>query len=91
MITDPDRCTEIREDGTIYTFSITKSNEHARAALDRLYELEGQEVDFDYTAAVFALFVDSINILSNSGWTTEELIREVITHSEAEDRDQFDH
>jgi hypothetical protein len=81
---DPDRCTEVLEDGTIYTFSINQSTKRAREALDRLYELEGQEVDFDYTAAVFALFVDSIEILSNSGWTTEELIQEVITHSDAE-------
>ena len=91
MNTDPDRCTEVLEDGTIYTFSINKSTERARAALEQLYALEGQEVDFDYTAAVFTLFVDAIGTLSNSGWTTEELIREVITHSEAEDRDRFDH
>jgi hypothetical protein len=90
MNTDPDRCTEVLEDGTIYTFSINRSTERAREVLERLYELEGQEVDFDYTAAVFALFVDSIEILSNSGWTTQELIQEVITHSAAEDRDQFD-
>ncbi len=85
MIPDPDRCTEVLEDGTIYTFSIDLSYQRAREALAKLYELEGQEVDFDYTAAVFALFVDSIEILSNSGWTTNELLAEVITHSDAED------
>jgi hypothetical protein len=90
MNSDSDRCTEVLEDGTIYTFSINRSTERAREVLERLWELEGQEVDFDYTAAVFALFVDSIEILSNSGWTTQELIQEVITHSAAQDRDQFD-
>ena len=90
MITDPDRCTEVLEDGTIYSFSIDLSTQRAREALEQLYALEGQEQDFDYTAAVFALFVDAITTLSNSGWNTQELIQEVITHSEAEDRDQFE-
>jgi hypothetical protein len=87
--TDPDRCTEILEDGTIYTFSINKSSDRARELLERLWELEGQELDFDYTAAVFSLFVDSIDILTNSGWTTQDLITEVITHSAADDREDF--
>jgi hypothetical protein len=88
--TDPDRCTEVLEDGTIYTFSINKSSDRARELLERLWELEGQELDFDYTAAVFSLFVDSIDILTNSGWTTQDLITEVITHSAADDREDFE-
>ena len=82
---DPDRCTEILADGTIYTFSINKSCEKADELLASLYSMEGQELDFDFTAAVFSLFVDSIRILSNSGWTTQDLVREVMDHSEAED------
>jgi hypothetical protein len=89
MTTDPDRCTEVLEDGTIYTFSINKSSDRARELLERLWELEGQELDFDYTAAVFSLFVDSIDILTNSGWTTQDLITEVISHSAADDREDF--
>ena len=85
MTHDPDRCTEILEDGTVHTFSINRSTEHATKMLEQLYELEGKEIDFDFTAAVFSLFVDSIHILSESGWTTEELIQEVITHSQAPD------
>lgn len=84
---DPDRCTEVLADGTIYTFSIDRSNQRARELLDALYAREGQEVDFDFTAAVFSLYVDSIHILSNSGWTTEELVNEVLTHSQADDPD----
>jgi hypothetical protein len=90
MTTDLDRCTEILEDGTIYTFSINKSSDRARELLERLWELEGQELDFDYTAAVFSLFVDSIDILTNSGWTTQDLITEVISHSAADDRENFE-
>ena len=82
---DPDRCTEVLEDGTIYTFSINKSTARADELLEQLWQLEGKEIDFDYTAAVFSLFVDSIHILSQSGWTTEELIQEVVTHTEAPD------
>ena len=82
---DPDRCTEVLEDGTIYTFSINRSTAKANELLEQLWQLEGKEIDFDYTAAVFSLFVDSIHILSESGWTTEELIQEVVTHSQAPD------
>jgi hypothetical protein len=82
---DQDRCTEILEDGTIYTFSINKSSEKAAELMEKLYELEGQELDFDYTAAVFSLFVDCIHILTQSGWTTDDLLREVIDHSEQQD------
>jgi hypothetical protein len=82
---DPDRCTEILEDGTIYTFSINKSSEKAAELMEKLYELEGQELDFDYTAAVFSLFVDCIHTLTQSGWTTDDLLREVIDHSEQQD------
>lgn len=89
MINDPDRCTEVLEDGTIYTFSIEKSTQRAREALEQLYSLEGREADFDYTAAVFSLFVDSIQTLSNSGWTTADLIQEVISHSEADDAGDY--
>ena len=82
---DTDRCTEVLDDGTIYTFSINKSSEKATELLEELHALEGKELDFDYTAAVFSLFVDSIHILTQSGWTTEDLLREVVDHSEADD------
>lgn len=82
---DLDRCTEVLADGTIYTFSINKSGEKATELLHQLHAMEGKELDFDYTAAVFSLFVDCVHILTASGWTTEDLLQEVVDHSEFED------
>lgn len=86
---DPDRCTEILPDGTIYTFSINRSNDLAHELLEQLYALEGQELDFDFTAAVFSLFVESIHILTDSGWSIEELLNEVVTHGQPGGVDDF--
>jgi hypothetical protein len=49
--------------------------------LEQLYEKEGNELGFDYTATVFSLFINAIHILTESGWTAEDLHREVEDHS----------
>jgi hypothetical protein len=76
---------EVLEDGTIRHFDLDVCNAAAEEALDLLWAKENTVLSFDYTAAVFSLFVDAINILSNSGWTTQELLQEVVNHSEADD------
>lgn len=81
-----DRITEVLEDGTVYCFDMDKCTEVADKIMDDLLEREG-EIDFDYTAVVFSLFINSIHILKNSGWSTEELIGEVVEHSEIDDQD----
>lgn len=78
----PDRITEILADGTVYCFDLDVCNKAADEALEQLYNKEGVELEFDYTATVFSLFINCIHILSLSGWTTEDLINEVIEHSE---------
>ena len=75
---------EVLEDGTINHFDLDVCNA-ADEALELLWAKENTVLSFDYTAAVFSLFVDAINILSNSGWTTQELLQEVLNHSEASD------
>lgn len=77
-----DRITEVLEDGTVYCFDMDKCNAEAEKVLEGLYNKEDTELEFDYTATVFSLFVHSIHILTASGWTTEELINEVLDHSE---------
>ena len=74
---------EVLADGTIRHFDLDICD--AAEALDLLWAKENRVLSFDYTAAVFSLFVYSINILSNSGWTTQELLEEVVNHSEADD------
>lgn len=76
---------EVLADGTINHFDLDVCNAAADEALELLWAKENKVLSFDYTAAVFSLFVDSINILSNSGWTTQELLQEVINHSAADD------
>jgi hypothetical protein len=43
--------------------------------------MEGTVENFDFTASVFSLFIHSIQILADSGWTVEELMEEVAYHS----------
>lgn len=79
-----DRVTEILEDGTVYCFDIDKCIDEADKVLEILHNREG-ELDFDYTVTVFSLFIQSIHILTSSGWSTNDLISEVLMHSEAND------
>lgn len=72
---------EILPDGTVYYFDLDVCNEEADKLMEELYEKEGKVPNFDFTSAVFTLFINSIHTLSNSGWTTEELIQEVLNHS----------
>ena len=72
---------EVLPDGTVYHFDIDVCNKAADQVLEQLWEKENNEIGFDYTATVFSLFISAIQILSNSGWTAEELHREVMDHS----------
>lgn len=72
---------EVLADGTVYHFDIDVCNTAADQALEQLYEKENNEIGFDYTATVFSLFISAIQILTESGWTAEELHREVEDHS----------
>jgi hypothetical protein len=76
---------EILEDGTIYHFDLDVCDTQAQQALAQLWTQEGQTLGFDFTATVFSLFVKSVDILSQSGWSTQELIQEVLNHSAADD------
>ena len=68
---------EILPDGTVYYVDLDVCSEEADKVMEELYEKEDTVPNFDYTSAVFTLFINSIHTLSNSGWTTEELIQEV--------------
>jgi hypothetical protein len=83
-----DRITEILEDGTVYCFDMDKCIQEANSSIEKLYEKEGVELDYDFTATVFSLFIQCVHILTDSGWTTEELIDEVVRHSEEIDEDE---
>jgi hypothetical protein len=71
---------ETLADGTEYQFDLDVCEEEATRVLDDLFELEDNLKDFDFTATIFSLYIHSIHILSESGWTKEELIKEVENH-----------
>lgn len=85
---------EVLEDGTVYYFDLNVCDKEAEKALDKLYKKQDKVQNFDFTASVFSLFVYTVHILNNSGWTTEDLIGEVIMHTDHEgpddDRDDLD-
>jgi|FreactTroBogLake_1042271.scaffolds.fasta_scaffold00532_5 hypothetical protein len=84
---------EILEDGTLYYFDLDVCEKMAEDALLNLAEKQSVVPNSDFNATVLDLFVRSIYILTEAGWTAEELIEEIINHTQdAEDEaDDDDH
>ena len=80
---------EVLEDGTIHLFDMDVCNKVADDTLALLLEKEDQLLKYDYSATVFSLFTRAVRILTTNGWSTGELINEVIDHSQADDADDF--
>jgi hypothetical protein len=81
---------EVLEDGTIYVFDLDVCDKEAEKAIKTLHRKEGKLLNFDFSATLFTLFVYCIHILRTSGWTTEELINEVIEHAADYDEEEDD-
>ena len=94
MIAKDSQIVEVLEDGTIYAFDLDVCEKEAEKVLKNLQKKEGKVFNYDYSATVYTLFVYCIHILRESGWRTDELVNEVLDHTEdydAEDhRDQDD-
>ena len=80
---------DVLDDGTIHVFDTEVSQASAEKAIDDLWNQQDTVMNFDFSAAMFSLFVETVHILTAAGWSTEELISEVITHSEADDVNDF--
>jgi hypothetical protein len=76
---------EVLEDGTIYAFDIDVCDQEANLVIEALHEKEGKLFNFDFGATIFSLFIYCIHILRSTGWTTDNLIDEVLTHCESYD------
>ena len=76
---------EVLPDGTVYHFDMDVCNAEADRMFDALWLKEDNQMGYDYTATVFSVFARAIHVLSMSGWTTEELLDTVLTHTELED------
>lgn len=79
---------EILEDGTVYHFDMDVCNAEAEQIFEQLWQKDDQ-LGFDYTATVYSMFARAIVILSQSGWSTNELLDSVLTHSLDQDDDEF--
>jgi hypothetical protein len=76
---------ETLENGEVYEFDLDVCSAAADQVLNELFEKEGEVKNFDFVATIFNLFVASIGILTQSGWTTDDLINEVMASTEHED------
>ena len=83
----PTIITEVLDDGTIIHIDTDICDEASEDAIEFLLDKQDIVLSFDFTTAMFATFVKSIHILTQAGWSTEELLQEVCNHSEADDND----
>ena len=78
---------EILPDGTVYHFDMDVCNAEADRVIDELYHKDDIQIGYDYTATIYSLFARAIYILLDSGWTTQELLQTVLTHSDIVDEE----
>jgi len=84
-----DLISEVLEDGTISVIDLDLSQSEAEKAINKLWKKQDKVLSFDFSSTMLCLFIETVHILTSSGWTTEELMAELITHSEADDADDF--
>jgi hypothetical protein len=69
------------EDGNVvHTIDIGVCNQVADDMLDSMVELEEVMDNFDFVTACFSLFVNCVHILTDHGWSVQELVKEVEQH-----------
>lgn len=84
-----DLISDVLEDGTIRVIDVDLTQAEAEKAIKKLWKKQGKVLNFDFHTTIFSLFIETVHILTSSGWTTEELLAELISHSEADDADDF--
>ena len=87
MIAKGGQVVERLPDGTIYAFDLDVCDKEANKVLKSLRRKEGKLFNFDFGATVFSLFVHCVHILRASGWDTDQLVDEVLSHTEQYDID----
>lgn len=89
MIAKDSQVVEVLEDGTFYAFDLDVCDKEAEKALKNLQKKEGKLFNYDYGMTVFTLFVYCVHILREGGWQTDELVNEVLAHTEDYDEKDF--
>jgi hypothetical protein len=82
MIAKDSQIVEVLEDGTFHAFDLDVCDKEAEKVLKKLHKKEGKLFNFDYNATIFTLFVYCIHILREGGWQTDELVNEVLDHTQ---------
>lgn len=90
MIAKDSQIVEVLEDGTFHAFDLDVCDREAEKVLKKLHKKEGKLFNFDYNATIFTLFVYCIHILREGGWQTEELVNEVLDHTQHYDEQDED-
>jgi hypothetical protein len=76
---------EVLADGTVYHFDMDVCNAAADQVFEQLWKLENTQLGYDYTATVYSVFSRAVHVLSQSGWSTNELIDTLLDHSDDEE------
>lgn len=80
---DPNWIVQRDADGNVeFEIDLDLCNTVADDMLSDMASLDGELDNFDFVAAVFSLFVNSIHILLDHGWTPQNLLQEVTDHSD---------
>jgi len=79
---------EVLEDGTIYYFDLDVCEQEADSVIESLAEKQYTVTNYDFHATIFNLFLKSIYILSEAGWHPEELLEEVLIHTNGLEEDE---
>jgi hypothetical protein len=81
---DPNWIVQRDDDGNVeFEIDLELCNTVADDMLNDMWELDGELENFDFVAAVFSMFVNSIHILLDHGWSPQDLQREVTDHSQS--------
>lgn len=82
---------EALEDGTFHAYALDVCDREAEKALKNLQKKEGKLFNYDYGTTIFTLFIYCIHILREAGWQTDELVNEVLEHTQQYDeQDEID-
>lgn len=86
---DPNWIVQRDADGNVeFEIDLDLCNTVADDMLSDMWELEGELENFDFVAAVFSLFVNSVHILLDHGWNTQDLLKAVQEHADSHVSDQ---
>lgn len=73
---------DVDDEGNEYVIDLDVCNAVVDSVFESLAEQESEIENFDFTAACYSMFIISYRILLDSGWSMEELTRDL--------QDQFD-